>query len=269
MTNSGDSSGQQSPIADIAAAFLLLSRIPVFWYRFTEDRPPNFMTSLWAFPLVGLVIGAAGGCAMLLTQALHLPDLFSALIAMTLMVWLSGAMHEDGLADMADGFGGGHDLEAKVRIMHDSRIGTYGVLALILASLGRISLLPFLANQFQGIDLVIIMALIAATARFQPVFQLAFFPISKHASLAKLIAKPGFVQFVIAALICAVPLGWVFGLTTLGVITLPALILSAWIGRLATNHVEGLTGDVMGASTILGEITIMACWVAYLGYLAA
>ena len=63
-------------------------------------------------------------------QALALPSFAIAILGLATMIFLSGAMHEDGLADMADGFGGGRDTEAKIRIMHDSRIGTYGVLGL-------------------------------------------------------------------------------------------------------------------------------------------
>ena len=269
MSGDGQSAGKQSLIADIAAAFLLLSRIPIFWHRFPDDRPPNFMTALWAFPLVGMTIGVGGGLAILAAQALYLPPLFAAVIGVLTMALLSGAMHEDGLADMADGFGGGRDLESKIRIMHDSRIGTYGVLALILGNVGRIILLSELTRYFMGVDLVTILALVAAASRFQPVLQLAIFPISQHANLASLVARPGAIQLTTAALIWSVPVYGLFGISTLAVIYSPALLLSLWLGRLATRQVQGLTGDVMGAATILSEIVLMASLVAYMGYLAA
>ena len=269
MSSGGQLGRRQSLIADIASAFLLLSRIPIFWHHFPEDRPPNFMTALWAFPLVGLIIGAGGGLTMVGVQTLHLPPLFSALIGVFIMAMLSGAMHEDGLADMADGFGGGRDLEAKVRIMHDSRIGTYGVLALILGTGARIILLAELSATVTGSDLVAIIAVVAAAARFQPVIQLAVFPISAHAKLASLVGRAGIVQLVAAASLCAAPLYVLLGVTTLLVMYVPALILTLWLGRLAVKHVEGLTGDVMGATTILSEIALFAALVAYMGYLAA
>ena len=268
MSGDGQSAGKQSLIADIAAAFLLLSRILIFWHRFSEDRPPNFMTALWAFPIVGVVIGAAGGLAMLGAQTLYLPPLFIALLGVLVMVMLSGAMHEDGLADMADGFGGGRDLESKIRIMHDSRIGTYGVLALILGNVGRIVLLSDLATFHKGIDLVALIALIAAAARFQPVIQLALFPISQHASLASLVARPSIIQLIAAVLIWAVPLYFLLGIPSLLIMSAPALFLSLWLGRLATRQVEGLTGDVMGATTIIGEIALMASLLSYMRFVA-
>ena len=94
--------GRQSLTGDCASAFLLLSRIPVTWHRFRDDQPPDFISSLWAFPLVGLVIGAAGGGVLAAGQALALPTFAIAILSLTTMIFLSGAMHEDGLADMAD-----------------------------------------------------------------------------------------------------------------------------------------------------------------------
>lgn len=264
----GKSTDKQSLLGDCASAFLLLSRIPVTWYRFPDDRPPDFISSLWAFPLVGLVIGAAGGIAMLVGQALNLPAIVTAIGAVTAMVMLSGAMHEDGLADMADGFGGGRDTESKVRIMHDSRIGSYGVLALILSVTIRIGLYISILAASSGIVLVVFMAVIQATARFQPVLQLSAFRISPHASLAQLTGRPGASRLAAAALLCLVPMAWLLGPVVAAVIALPGLAVSIWIGRLATRHVEGLTGDVMGATTILAEITMLISWTAFAGALA-
>lgn len=264
----GKSTDKQSLLGDCASAFLLLSRIPVTWYRFPDDRPPDFISSLWAFPLVGLVIGAAGGIAMLVGQALNLPAIVTAIGAVSAMVMLSGAMHEDGLADMADGFGGGRDTESKVRIMHDSRIGSYGVLALILSVTMRIGLYISILAAFSGMMLVVFMAVIQATARFQPVLQLSAFRISPHASLAQLTGRPGALRLAAAALLCLVPMAWLLGPITAAVIALPGLAVSIWIGRLATRHVEGLTGDVMGATTILAEIIMLISWTAFAGALA-
>ena len=86
--------GRQSLTGDCASAFLLLSRIPVTWHRFRDDQPPDFISSLWAFPLVGLVIGAAGGGVLAAGQALALPTFAIAILGLATMIFLSGAMHE-------------------------------------------------------------------------------------------------------------------------------------------------------------------------------
>ena len=262
-SDSGRPPGQsprQSIVGDCAAALLLLSRIPVTWHRFPDERPPNFTSALWAFPLVGLVVGAAGGAVLLTTSSLGLPPLVASVLALVVMALLTGAMHEDGLADMADGFGGGRDTDSIMRIMHDSRIGAYGVLALILATALRLSLLALCIDTLSGWNLVGFMALIGAASRFQPVLQLAVFPPSPHASLAALTGRPGTGRL-IAALVSWLPaMIWLFGAVSTAAIILPACALSLWIGQAATRKVAGLTGDVMGATTIIAELIMLMCW---------
>jgi adenosylcobinamide-GDP ribazoletransferase len=84
-----------------------------------------------AFPAAGLVVGAIIGAVLVLVTWLGAPAAVAAPIAVAAGLLVTGALHEDGLADTADGFGGGATAERKLEIMRDSRIGTYGVLALI------------------------------------------------------------------------------------------------------------------------------------------
>jgi len=262
MTGDTDKAHRQSLLGDCAAAFLLLSRLPVTWYRFPEDRPPDFTSALWAFPVVGLVIGAIAGGFLVFAELMMLPPLVAAVGGLLLLVLLSGAMHEDGLADMADGFGGGRDVESKVRIMHDSRIGSYGVMALILASAARLGLLMACLDSFDGLQLVIFIALIQAASRFHPVMQLSAFSISPHASLAHLAGQPGVTRLLVAALIWMGPLVWMAGATTALIMAVPAVALALWIGSLSMRQVDGLTGDVMGATTIICEIALLCSWIS-------
>ena len=239
------------------------------WHRFRDDQPPDFISSLWAFPLVGLVIGAAGGGVLAAGQALALPTFAIAILSLATMIFLSGAMHEDGLADMADGFGGGRDTEAKIRIMHDSRIGTYGVLGLTLTVTIRIGLYMTCLGIFSGWDLLLFMAVLQASGRFQPVVQLAAFRVSPHASLAQLTGRPGAARLAVAAVICLLPMIWLLGPVVSASMIIPALALAIWTGQLATRHVEGLTGDVMGATVVLAEIIMLLCWASGGGMMPA
>jgi len=261
MTDRSDRPARQSMVADCVAAFLLLSRIPAGWYRFPHDRPPDFTSATWAFPLVGIVIGAAGGGALGLAGMAGLPPFAAATIGVLVMTLLSGAMHEDGLADMADGFGGGRDVESTVRIMHDSRIGSYGVLALILATALRISLLMVCLEMFDPLELIMLLASITAAGRFQPVLQLAVFPLSPHARLAMLTGRPDTGRFILALAVWLPALIWLTGPAAAAITALPALAASLWIGGWAVRRVGGLTGDVMGAPTIIAEVIMLMCWV--------
>ena len=269
MTGDRDRPAHQSPVADCAAAFLLLSRIPAGWYRFPDDRPPDFTSATWAFPLVGLVIGASGGAALGLAGMFGLPPFLAAAIGILVMTLLSGAMHEDGLADMADGFGGGHDVESTMRIMHDSRIGSYGVLALILATAMRLSLLMVCLERFALTELIFFLGVISAASRFQPVMQLAVFPLSPHARLATLTGRPDTGRIIMAMALWIPALAWLTGPEVAAATAVPAMAASLWIGGKAVRRVEGLTGDVMGATTIISEIIMLMCWITAGSMLAA
>lgn len=269
MSKAGTTPRRQSLIGDCAAAFVLLSRLPTGWHQFPADNPPNFTSALWAFPVVGLVIGSATGLTLSGAAALALPPLVAAALAIFVSLLLSGAMHEDGLADMADGFGGGHDAESKIRIMHDSRIGTYGVLGLTLTVAIRIGLYMTCLGIFSGWDLVLFMAVLQAAGRFQPVVQLAAFRVSPHASLAQLTGRPGAARLAVAAVICLLPMIWLLGPVVSASMIIPALALAIWTGQLATRHVEGLTGDVMGATVVLAEIIMLLCWASVGGMMPA
>ena len=96
--------------------------------------------------MVGALIGLAGAIAYALAVWLGLPPWPAAVLALATTIWLTGALHEDGLADVADGFGGGRTREDKLAIMRDPRIGSYGALALVLAVLARAGAMAALAE---------------------------------------------------------------------------------------------------------------------------
>lgn len=240
--------------ADLAAAFLLLSRVPVVWFTFDETTSPDFSRALWAFPIVGLVVGIIAGCFMLAGVDLGLPPLLIAGIGAVVMTLLAGAMHEDGIADTADGFGGGRDAARKADIMHDSRIGTYGVMALVLSTICRIAIIMGLMEIFSGWTFVLIIAGMGAAARFQVLVLLQFFALSPFAKLGMVTSKPSAVQFIVGLVIWAELLRLLtsFGMELLVVVV--TTVVTVWLGRLATRQIGGVTGDVMGTSIILGEI---------------
>jgi adenosylcobinamide-GDP ribazoletransferase len=126
---------------DIAAAFQFLTRLPLS--RLTY-RPDALSRSAKFFPLVGLALGAAmAGIYRILSP--HLPAMFVALLIVLFSTLVTGGLHEDGLADAADAFGGGWERQRILDIMKDSRIGVYGSLAIVFSVAGRVLLLGHLA----------------------------------------------------------------------------------------------------------------------------
>ena len=121
-------------IQDMALAMQFMTRLPI---RSKGLDPARLSRASAWFPVVGLLVGGVAALAyMLLVAQLTRP--LAALIAVLVMVMITGGLHEDGLADCADAFGGGWTREDKLRILKDSRIGSFGAIALILSLTGRV-----------------------------------------------------------------------------------------------------------------------------------
>ena len=124
---------------DIGDALRFFTRVPVGDPG--ASAPLDINRFAWAAPVAGAVVGLIGALALALTGLLGLPPLMRAGLATAALVAATGALHEDGLADVADGFGGGATRAMKLDIMRDSRIGAYGAIALTLALILRVGAL--------------------------------------------------------------------------------------------------------------------------------
>ena len=227
----------------LVAALTLLSRLPLG--RAQADAPlPSLADSSWAFPIAGLVIGAIGGIAYAIARGLALPALAAALIAVAITTLVTGALHEDGLADTADGFGGGRTREAKLDIMRDSRIGTFGVLALIF-SVG----LRSTAIAEIGLRWHVFAALIAAHALARGVLPAAMQRLdpARADGLGAAAGRPEQNQVLIALAIALVIAVLAIGLRAGLSAAIAAAIVATAIGWLALRQIGGQTGDVLGA----------------------
>lgn len=125
-----DTAPRFAPIRDFRIAVSFLTRIPTGWIE--NMHTGDLTRAAWAFPVVGLLVGGIGGGALYLAASQSLHPMLCALIALALQALITGALHEDGLADVADGFGA-RTQSRILEIMRDSRIGSYGVLALVFS----------------------------------------------------------------------------------------------------------------------------------------
>jgi adenosylcobinamide-GDP ribazoletransferase len=218
----------------------------------------------WAAPVAGALIGAAGALALALGVVLGLPSFLRATFAVATLILVTGALHEDGLADLADGFGGGLTRESKLAIMRDSRIGVYGTLALALSLIVRVGALAALARgglAFAAASLI----LAGAASRAGALIPLALLPPARADGVG---ASAGRMEMkdLIAAGFAVVGVALLAGLGALGVArALFACILAAaaaWgMAALARRQIGGQTGHVAGAAQQAAEI---ACLVALL-----
>jgi len=208
----------------------------------------------WATPLAGLLVGLIGAAIYSIANGLGLTPGPSAVLALATTILVTGALHEDGLADTADGLGGGRTRERKLDIMRDSRIGTYGTCALIISFGLRWSALAAIADPW-----VIAAALPAAHAASRagvPAFMWFVRP-ARSDGLSAAAGRPSAQSVAIAlglGVLCLVfsvgPGKAVIGLILL---SLAGLV----VGRLAVRQIGGQTGDILGALEQIGEIAIL------------
>src|SRR5712671_4565205 len=169
---------------DLRTAVAFLTRLPM--PHPDGSMPANFVRANRMFPVVGALIGLVVGMLYLGMRAAGLPELAAAALALGAGAILTGALHEDGLADVADGFGGGRDRAAKLEIMRDSRLGTYGALILMVSFAAKLSALAALP------DAVLVQSLIAAHALVRgvlPVMSMSL-PYARNDGLAANAGRP-------------------------------------------------------------------------------
>lgn len=236
-------------------ALMLLTRLPA---GRVGEPVPAMRDAVWAYPVAGLAVGLVGAIGLSVAHGLGLPSLPAALLALAAMALATGAMHEDGLADMADGFGGGQTRERKLEIMRDSRIGTYGVLALVLVVGLRASALSAMPQGWSGAFAVIACA--AASRGLLPAV-MALMPPARDDGLGRSAGSPERSRAGNALAIGLVTLLLLLPFTP----ALAAMVAGAGtalaVSLLARRQIGGLTGDTLGATQILAET---AMWLALL-----
>jgi adenosylcobinamide-GDP ribazoletransferase len=238
-------------IAGFAAAAAFFTRVPMMA---PTESGWRLADSVWAFPLVGAGIGAVAASVFLIAQLIGLGDWPAALLAVFAGIALTGALHEDGLADTADGLAGGRDRAQKLDIMRDSRLGTFGVLALLLSvSMRAAALVAMREAIYAGL------ALVAAHAAARALLAVAMWalPPARPDGQGFAAGRPRLVPTIgailIAVIICLTTLGPVRGAVALG---LSAAAVGA-AALLARRQIGGQTGDVLGALEQTAEIVIL------------
>ena len=208
----------------------------------------------WAFPIAGIVVATIGALVYWLAHRVGLPPFPCATLSVAATMLVTGCLHEDGLADTIDGFGGGRSREQKLDIMRDSRTGAYGVCALALAIILRVSALASLAAP--GLVVPALFAAHGAARAVLPVF-MVFVPPARSSGLSAAAGAPpresAGVAAVLGIVIVALCLGPWRGLGALLVLAVAAAVL----GWLSLKEIEGQTGDVLGAVEQVGEIAVL------------
>jgi len=236
---------------DVLQGAAFLTRLPVPLKTEAQSRP--LAAVAWAFPVIGLLIGGLAGLALSAGFQLGLHPLVCGLLAIGLQVLVSGALHEDGLADVADGFGGGAEVSDKLRIMRDSMLGSYGVLALVFSVSLRAGALASMATPTTAV-----LALIAAAvvSRAMVVALMSQMEMARTDGLASGAGKPTSEGMMVALGLAAVSTFLLLGAA--GWIVLAAAAAAAFgVALLAKRQIGGVTGDVLGAAQQVTEAVVL------------
>ncbi|THD85813.1 adenosylcobinamide-GDP ribazoletransferase [Aliigemmobacter aestuarii] len=238
----------------LRGAVMLLTRLPLP----ASPRPPAGPSAAWAWPLAGIIVAGLAAVAAAVALWAGVPAGPAAALALAVQIMATGAMHEDGLADTADGFWGGWTRERRLEIMKDSRIGSYGVLALVIVGLMRWSAL---AHAFDAGWVVAPLIASAALSRVPMAALMAGLPNARGTGLSQSLGRPSGAVAAKAA----------------GVATLAALAFAGWgavpmalavaavalaVAALARAKIGGQTGDVLGAAQQLAEAASLAVFCA-------
>lgn len=234
--------------------------------RWVGYSPQLLRASAGHFPGVGLLVGAVAALVYALLAA-ALPatpwtPLVAAILSSAATVRLTGGFHEDGLADLADGLGGSADRRRALEIMKDSRVGSFGVLALLVAVLAKIGLLALLGSV--GWRHACAALLLAHTvSRALPLLLIRQLPnvgdsaTSKSRPLAERIGRRSLLTATVWALLAFALTGSLLRLSGLSAALLASAVAFAWMWRLLRRRLQGFTGDALGATQQACEL---ACY---------
>jgi adenosylcobinamide-GDP ribazoletransferase len=247
-----------SILQDLRIAISLCTRLPLA--PAAPVAHGEIARASWAFPLAGMLVGLTGAAVYWAAEGLHIPAQAASVLALAATILVTGAMHEDGLADAADGLGGGKTREEKLKIMRDSRIGTFGACALAISLLLRWSAITTFDDP-RSVTIALVVAHSAARAVL-PVF-MRLVPPARMEGLSSCAGKPPgqsvAISLALGGLALATGLG--AGAALAGAITLSAIAFL--LAQLALKQIGGHTGDVLGAMEQASEAAVLVIAAAH------
>lgn len=244
---------------DILAAAMLLTRIPIEW---PYNEAPNTARSYWAFPLIGIGVAAIPALLGAMLYSLGIPALAAAALMIITAAMMTGGLHQDGLADLGDSFGG-HAPEQRLAIMHDSAIGSYGTLALITNLIIQISCLAALAVLDPQLMAQAMIAVAAMSRGMMGLQRWAHTPPNID-GLAGRTGAPDR-QMMLIGLLLALLAGIVFLPPVMAAVLLCAgVIITYLLGRFLKAWIGGVNGDGLGATQQISATVMLLVLTALL-----
>ncbi|HSM41699.1 MAG TPA: adenosylcobinamide-GDP ribazoletransferase [Afifellaceae bacterium] len=239
---------------DTRESLAFFTRLPVG----SKDTLTDLRISAAAWPLAGGIIVLVPAILLWLAVMAGMPSLIAAVLALALAVAITGGLHEDGLADTADGFGGGETRERKLEIMRDSRLGSYGALALIFVIMIRVMSLAMLSGE-AGRGAIALFS-VALVSRTLALWHWSSLEPARNEGLAFSAGRPDWRALAIGAgvgVVGLIALLFAFGTATLFAAAI-AFIVTIAFTSLSKSQIGGHTGDTIGACQQVAEAALLA-----------
>lgn len=240
---------------EFLVSLIFLTRLPVrvgFSFDISALR-----SACRAFPLIGLIVGGISGTVFLIALAAGFPEAIAALLAIAAQVLVTGALHEDAIGDIADGFGGGATREKKLEIMKDSRVGTYAVVMILLILLVKTAALTSFPDPITVFSVLVVSA---AVSRGMMGWGLYLMSPAREDGLGRQSGKPELMTVLWLTFLCIFIAVLALGPSLGAAALLAAIAGAALTGIIAQRQIGGQTGDVLGSIQQISELfSILAC----------
>jgi len=246
---------------DLLMGIRFFSRLPT---GAAPHRRPNLSRIALALPFTSLVIGLGPALLLLGLEWLNVPHLFAAALAVAAMIVVTGAMAEDAIADSVDGLFGGHDVEQRLTIMKDSRHGTYGVCAIAMLLLLRVTAIGSIGNPLEAAGTWLAATVMARSGALWLTVALPAARVGGAAATAGQVTRQAFgIGAVFMVVLSFVLAG--FAVSVLGLAVaygLGALVVWGWV-TLCRRLIGGQTGDLIGALMALIEVAVLTAFMVF------
>ncbi|KWT80875.1 adenosylcobinamide-GDP ribazoletransferase [Agrobacterium radiobacter] len=248
-------------ITDVMHSLAFLSRLPVPSRFFDDADSVSMRRTARAFPAAGLLIALPAAFLVVVFATFNASPQLTGWLVIGLTALVTGALHEDGLADMADGFGSGKDKARMLEIMKDSRIGSYGAIAMILSFAIRATALASLIETLPAKAAAAAMIAALVLSRALMVWHWQSLPAAKTSGIAAGAGQPGTsernIAFVIGLLLFILFTLHALPLLSIALVLAAAFLAAMLFGRLCDRKIGGHTGDTIGACQQITEIVIL------------
>ncbi|CAN7389401.1 adenosylcobinamide-GDP ribazoletransferase [Phyllobacterium sp. LjRoot231] len=247
-------------VNDTMRALAFLSRLPVP-QRWFEGYDGALSSTVRGFPLAGMLIALPASLVLLIAHALDLPEIVTASLVVVALIITTGALHEDGLADVADGFYGGTSIDRRLEIMKDSATGSYGVLALIISVFLRTALLTTILDEVGVFHAVVVVIGTEAASRSVMAKFWQSLPSARAGGVSDQSGMPtaeaANFALILGAVVLAISYGTAGGPLAIVIAACLTALVFPGFSWLCHEKIGGQTGDTLGAMQQLTTISLL------------